>query len=267
MLFTRFYSRIQSGSIRTATSLILLAMLLGVTFIGFLPLLGQYVSADSSVVQNQVSGSACSLGSSCEVNLDFPSSVISGNVVVVAAFDQDSTSLTIADSLSSSYSAMASTTDSSGYVIYIFAATLTSSGKDTVTLTDSSGNSIGIYAEFLEIAGVTTALSQTAQGSDLCPSFPCNTSALTSDSFAPGAFLLSETVVHFAGATFLSGSGFTAETILSSEGYSQYATTGVSSPTYFPATLSSSTSSFGRWAEVAVSSPTDINDYYDHGSN
>ncbi len=154
LIFTRIYARNQrhSSSLRKVAPFLLLMGLVCTAFAGYLPQLGQYASANSNIVQNQVTGSVCTLESSCKVNLDYPSSVSSGDVIVVATFDLGSTSLVATDSLSSSYTALASTVDKSGDGMYVFAATLATSGKDAIILTDSSGNSTGIYAEFFEVS-------------------------------------------------------------------------------------------------------------------
>ncbi|MFI5450412.1 MAG: hypothetical protein ACHQ03_11685 [Candidatus Bathyarchaeia archaeon] len=230
----------QSGNVRIAVSLILLTLLIGVAFLGTLPQLGRYVAADSSLVQknNNVSSSCTS---TCQVAVAFPSSVTSGDVVVVAITDElngFAGSVTISDSLSSSYSLATSVTDSQDqWSVLIYDTTLTSSGADTVTVTDSSGNSKLLYASIFEVSGVTTTSAQTGTNTGYCsPACSAGVTTSSSASFIPGAFLLAMVASDVSSSS--AGTGFT--------GYgpnpdflTEYATSSVSSPTYFPASLTS----------------------------
>ncbi len=228
----------KSGNLRIVTSLVLLAMLIGVAFVGYLPQLGsRFASADSNLVQyNSGYRAGCEIPS-CTLQVNFTSDVSSGDVVLVILLDGGSTaaSISLSDSLGSTYTLQGSFKSTATYT-----TTLTSSGQDNVTITDSSGNSAAIYAEIYEISGVTTAAAQTAGGNTICDDATrCPVNSSTSVAFLPGAFLAS---IAYGTGTLASGTGFNALEIdysgsTSINFYSQYSTTGAAFPTYFPGTF------------------------------
>ncbi len=225
-----------SGSVRTA-SLLLLALLLAVAFIGYLPQLArvQYASADSALVQDQTGSIACTPLHRCVLLITFPSSVTTGDVIVavVGDFGAPVQLSPVTDSLGLSYF-----NEINFGGTYILAAQVTSTGTDTVNFTDATGNSGSIHAEVFEVSGVSTARAQTALGYNVdlgCTYAPCGISTNSTVSFVPGAFLISAVSPDDSGAD--TTTGFTNQTLVSGILYAQYSTSGVTSPTDFPVRL------------------------------
>jgi hypothetical protein len=182
---------------------------------------------------------------SCSASVTF-SSVTSEDVLVVAAFDADSNSPGISDTLGSSYSTLGSNAVT-GLEVVVYATTLGSGGSDKITVSDSSGLSTGIWLTAFELIGVTTTGATSATGSGTGTGSISTSQSL---SFQSGAFLLG--LMSCDSCTFSQGTGFS--------GFSQpvvsyayeYATSGVSSPTDFPASFSSVSE---HWEEVGVQLP------------
>lgn len=243
----------KSGNLRVITSLVLLALLVGVSFAGYLPQLGnRFAVASSSVVQENSGYPGVSCGSGCtSLQIPFNSNVTAGDVVVVLFRNTGDSSAAVTDTLGSIYT-LQSIYSPGTY--QIFTATLGASATDTVTITatGSPSASIAIFGEIIEVAGVTTAQIQNATGDGTCTSFPCSVSTGPSLFFNPGAFLVSFT--HANPANYVAGSGFTANDIFPDGGYDyvQYAASGVSSPTNFTATLTDNESDSVPWQMVAV---------------
>lgn len=239
-------NRKHAGNLKVAASLTLLSILIASAFIGYLPqldsrfhLLLPSSSAAASVVQeNTGSCSSPPLPSSCSATITLSTDVTSGDVLVVAVFDNNLapvSSLSVTDTLSSTFTSQISQNLITGRIA-IFTATPGSSGADTVTVADSTTN--GIWADVFEVSGVTTAGAQTASGFNICSSSgDCPFSTSSSIAFIPGAFLVS--IVQCSDCDlngFTPGTGFTSDTLIASNTYDQYSVSGVSSPTSFPAT-------------------------------
>jgi hypothetical protein len=215
-----------------------------------------HAAADSSLVQ-QSSGSdtSCPSGSPCSVSVSLPSSVTSGNVVLVEFFDvgDDSSSppISVTDTLSSSYSPLVSNVGSGGYPVAIYAATLASGGSDVVTVADSSGSTELLYVYVFEVSGVTTAQATTAPSTFSGPACtpPCSIQTSSDAAFSAGAFLLAA-MVCYNGCTFSGGTGFTVSQDFPYLAW-EYATAGVSSSTNFPATLTT-TGPPEQWLDMGV---------------
>jgi len=201
------------------------------------------VHAAATLIQQNSAG--CS-DVGCEgappVVVSFPSSVASGNVIVVGVVT-DGTVDSVSDSKGSTFAQAVSAT---AYVksVYIYVAPLSSSGSDTVTVTfsateDPSEEVVYIY----EVSGVTTTGAGTGTGSG------SGTSMSTSSvAFLSGAFLLG--IIGTGSVSATAGAGFTLSPAPSgtSKSHAEYATSGVSSPTTFPATVAVQTD----WVEVGV---------------
>jgi hypothetical protein len=233
-VFCRTQMRLsKSGNLRIITSLTLLALLIGVAFIGYLPQLGRFAAADSSMIQKNNNYTGCSTFS-CSLDVSFPSNVTAGDVIVVLVLDLSGAVSSVQDSLGSTF-----TNQETYGGLSVFTATAGSSGSDSVTINDSSEFSIELFAEIFEISGVTTVLAQTAAGSGTCSSSPCDISTSSSVSFLPGAFLASYSEIDGTGTTtYTPAGGFSSvDTIANSNNQIPYATSGVTSPTDFPGVL------------------------------
>jgi len=243
-MFTKAYtSRISAKRfvVVFGISLILASMLIAAPRL-------HYAAADSSVVQSGTSENLnyCGEQPSCTASLTLASSVTSGNVLVVGVAEalsgQDS-SVSVSDSLSSSFTEAASVADSGqSNSVFIYTTTLASSGSDTITVTDSTGNANDLYIFVFEVAGVSTTLAQSSTGSSYFypNSFTGTISTSRSVSFVPGAFLLAVIATGFAKGGS-AGSGFACGPSGCFPGeFSEYATSSASSPadpTNFPASL------------------------------
>ena len=197
--------------------------------------------------------------SSLTLSVSFGSSVTSGDVIVVGVYGNPYTVSSVSDSLSSSFTRVATTDDCcvNGFDwVYIYSATLAASGTDTVTVTFAgSSGSADQNAYIYEVSGVTTAgtAANWDDGVGVGPIY------VASVNFQTGAFL-----VAMAGAScfqgvgvpsFSQGAGFSLSSDNSGTGYSyaQYATSGISSPTTFLATIGAGTCNVSPgWAIVGV---------------
>jgi hypothetical protein len=240
-----------SGILRVATSLILLALLLGVTFIGFLPQLGyRLASADSNIVQYATGSNIgdCSGSGHCSIQFSFGSPVTAGDVVVVLFLDEEGgpslSKVLVTDTLGSTFSSAAY--DETLGAIYV--ATLASSGSDAVNVTDNS-DSLGIQALALEVSGVSSALNQTSLGSGTCTTFPCDI-ATPSISFLPGAFLASIVFPNQAGV--VAGTGFNLITLTPDSLYAQYSSSSELSSTDFNASIVNNSAPEVSWFELGI---------------
>jgi hypothetical protein len=228
-------SKNSSANFRIAASLVLLAILIGVAFIGYLPSLGHFVAADSSLVQSNTGNTGCTISSTCILTVAFSSPVTSGDVIVVGIAENGLGSPLPSDTLSTTFTQMVNESEIGTTLLY--SGTISGSGSDSITITDTSGSTNSIDAEIFEVSGVTTAGAQEATGSGGCSSGTCDLST-SSVAFIPGAFLISAYALDISISSFSAGSGFTPVT-LSTNYYSEYSTSGVSSPTNFPASVDS----------------------------
>ena len=190
------------------------------------------------------------------ISVSFPSSVSSGDVVLVAIFLVGSGAAvsSVADSLTSTYSSAVALTPVPGtaYYLYIFTATLSSSGSDTVTVTANTypvSDSVWVY----EVGGVTTSGALTASGSDTSCNTSCDTGATSpstssSVSFSADPFLLG-LVGEYSVATPTAGSGFSLSPS-NAIGVAEYGGGGLApmSSTDFPMTLSTGE----VWGDVGI---------------
>ncbi|MDG6905976.1 MAG: hypothetical protein JRN20_09350, partial [Nitrososphaerota archaeon] len=213
----------------------------------------------------------CTHASSCTVSVNFPSNVHSGDVVVVGVIDSvdpifcgnttvgycsPTSSLSISDSLHSSYSVAKTLIDSSSYgSLFIYDATLSSSGADAITVADSTTNANGLWVFIFEVSGVTTSSASTGAGGPTIFSTPSTSTSTSSVTFSPGSFLLA--VVLSDGTSASPEGGFTSFAFSSQSSaqnamYTEYATSGVSSPTIFPASVTAGTLTPAFWDEVGI---------------
>jgi hypothetical protein len=188
----------------------------------------------------------CGGAGTCWNTIAFPSSVVTGDVIVVAftSTGAECGCQSVADTLGSSYSSLAN--DGFGDAIYV--ATLQSGGSDAVTITDTSGASNDISAYILEVSGVTTQFNGSASATGSCASPPCTSSLSPSVSFLKGAFLV--TLYNGYPSTW-SSTGFTALPAIPNPAYQiqvDYSTRGVVSPTNFQGEISSS----ANWVQLAI---------------
>jgi len=205
--------------------------------------------ASSGIVQ-QNNGGCTSTGCSPSA-ISFPSSVTSGDVIVVAIASYGGTVISVSDTLLSSFSLAVSFSNYPNPMkTYIYYATLSSSGTDSVSVSMYFDNiQAGVY--IYEVSGVTATGATTETGSGSCTSSPCTVATSSSATFQSGSFLLGvvgtpSTITTTAGSGFTLSSGSSGGTF---GGYAEYSTGGVSSPTNF---LFSVASSSITWAEAGI---------------
>ena len=237
--------------------------LLAVTLLFLLVLEPLPVHATSTLVQQNSNGAQSM--PPITVTVSFPSAVASGDVVVVGLGSDAPFTMSVADSLGSSF-AQALVANGPPPFPYneltaaIYTATLSSSGTDTVmaTFTGSCGGCTAHVAVFIfEVAGVATTSMATGSG-NVGPSPPSPAAISTNPvSFAAGAFLIGMMTCPFCVIT--PGAGFTLTPVVQFS-VAQYSTAGVSSPTTFPATRAASNQG---WVEVglALNPPSPIPEY------
>ena len=203
------------------------------------------------------------------LSVSFASSVISGNLLIVAVTvgsNPQVTVLTISDSRGSSFTQAISYSMTNNYAYaYIYYAILTSSGPDTVTATfsavpykdpsDPLGGTGIAYLHIFEVSGVTTTGVATGKGAGLLSGV--GTISTSSTAFQSGAFLVAIAAEDILTGLWTVGTGFTLSPNPSDDEFNglsmtEYAVSGVSSPTTFPATLSASGGSDKNWVEVGA---------------
>jgi hypothetical protein len=248
---------------RIGISLVFIAIFSCILLFSHLPQLGYYSAADSNLVQTNIANtSACN---PCTQSVTFAASVASGDVIVVAIADSDTSppTLSVSDNFGSTYSLAVS--ESTYGNLSIFDAT-TSTGcasSCNVTVEDSTTAS-GDYTlsvAIFDVSGVTTTLEQTSAGGGMGTN-GLSASTSSSVSFLPGAFLLGAIVWNENGCGMNPGTDFTLapDTNGPKWGYddggewgAEYEQAATGSPTDFPATI---TSGFCggtiTWAEAGI---------------
>lgn len=206
-------------------------------------------SYSSPVVQstsiNYGSVYTASSGTTLTPSATFPSSVTSGDVVVVGLIIQDGfCSLTcissVADTRGTSFTSPASTEcSSSGVCVGIWYGTLSSSGSDTVTVTYpvSPGNKYPTDIYLYEVSGITTTGATASVGTSTSSSMATGGSSFSSQGFA-----VSVGGIYGYGESITPGSNFALEPFPAGGLFavSQFSTSGLTSPTTFPIALGSS---------------------------
>lgn len=169
------------------------------------------VNAASTLIQQNNNGAT----SPAVVAVTLPNNVASGDVLVVGlAIYPGWSSMSVSDSLGSSFTQAVTVGTGDTYSGSIYTATLSSSGPDTVTAQITALNPTPFDAYVYEVAGVSTAGLATGTGSGAV--YAPSTSSV---SFQPGAFLFGIIVDDFGGPV-TAGAGFTLSTENSGFGFS-----------------------------------------------